>query len=70
MQSYSFNINTYKVEVNQFNNEYHVSLDGVHAGVIFPEKMEEPPFTIWKTSDLIPEDLVQKIGAAIEQEQR
>jgi len=37
--------------------------------VIFPEKLEEPPFTIWKTNDLIPEDLVQKIGGAIEQEQ-
>jgi len=68
MQSYSFNINTYKVDVTEIKNEYHISLDGVHSGIIFPETIQEPPFTVWKTNDLIPEDLVQKIGAAIENE--
>ncbi|MDQ1139397.1 hypothetical protein [Pedobacter agri] len=69
MLLYNFNINTYKVDVTaEIENEYHVSLDGVYAGTIFAEFIDEPPFMIWKTRDLIPEDLVQKIGAAIEDE--
>ncbi|RZK72896.1 MAG: hypothetical protein EOO85_18540 [Pedobacter sp.] len=69
MLLYNFNINTYKVDVTaEVENEYHVSLDGVYAGIIFPKFIDEPPFMIWKTNDLIAEDLVQKIGAAIEDE--
>jgi hypothetical protein len=69
MLEYNFNIDTYNVNVKaEVENEYHVQLDGVFAGVIYPEFIDEPPFLIWKTKDLIAEDLVQKIGAAIEDE--
>jgi len=69
MLEYSFNIDTYQVDVTaEVENEYHAKLDGVFAGVIYPEFIDEPPFLIWKTKDLIAEDLVQKIGAAIEVE--
>ena len=68
-QIYNFTINTYKVDVTaEVENEYHVSLDGIYAGIIFPEFIDETPFMVWKTKDLIQEDLVQKIGAAIEDE--
>jgi len=68
-QIYNFTINTYKVDVTaEVENEYHISLDGIYAGIIFPEFLDEPPFMVWKTRDLIQEDLVQKIGAAIEDE--
>ena len=67
MVSNDFEIDTYKVSVKaEVENEYHIRIDGVFAGVIFPEFIDEPPFLIWKTKDLIQEDLVQKIGAAIE----
>lgn len=69
MVEYDFEIDTYKVSITaEVENEYHVTIDGVFAGVIFPEFIDEPPFLIWKTTDLIQEDLVQKIGAAIEDE--
>lgn len=69
MLLYNFNIDTYKVGVTaEVEKEYHISLDGVYAGIIFPEFIDEPPFMIWKTNDFIAEDLVQKIGAAIEDE--
>jgi len=68
-QIYHFNINTYKVDVNaEDNNLYHVSVNGIFAGIIFPEFIDEPPFMVWKTKDIISEDLVQKIGAEIEKE--
>ena len=69
MLIYNFEINTYNVGVTaEHENEYHVSLDGVYAGIIYCEFIDEPPFIVWKTRDLIAEDLVQKIGAAIEAE--
>lgn len=69
MLVYNFNINTYKVEVTaEVANEYHVSIDGGYAGIIFAEFVDDRPFMVWKTRDLIPEGLVQKIGAAIEDE--
>lgn len=69
MMKYKFTINTYEVDVIVAHEPtYHVSLDGVFAGVIYTEFLDEPPFMIWKTRDLIAEDLVQKIGAAIENE--
>ena len=68
-QIYNFTINTYQVGVNaEEDNQYHVSLDGVFSGIIFPDFIDEPPFMVWNTKDIIPEDLVQKIGAAIEKE--
>lgn len=69
MQSYNFKIKSYNVEVTiEQENEYHVRLDGVFAGIIYSEFIDEPPFLVWKTKDLIAEDLVQDIGAAIEDE--
>jgi len=68
-QIYEFTINTYKVGVTlDADSQYHVSLDGNYAGMIFTEFIDEYPFLIWKTKDIIAEDLVQKIGAAIEDE--
>lgn len=68
-QIYNFTIDTYKVDViGDDDNLYHIRLDGIFAGIIFPQFIDEPPFMVWKTRDLIPEDLVQKIGAAIEDE--
>lgn len=69
MLLYNFTIDTYKIDVTaEKENEYHVSIDGVYAGIIFTEFIDEPPFIIWKSRDLIPEDLIQKIGAQIEDE--
>ena len=67
MLLYNFNINTYQVKVTaETENEYHVSLDGNFAGIIFAQFVDDPPFMVWKTRDLIPEDMVQKIGAGIQ----
>ncbi len=69
MKVYHFNINTYKIEVTAENQkQYQVNLDGVYAGMIYPKFIKEDSFTIWKSNDLIPEDLLQKIGAAIQGE--
>lgn len=69
MQLYNFKIKSYQVDVTaEVQNEYHVSLDGIYAGIIYSEFMDESPFLVWKTKDLIAEDLVQDIGAAIEDE--
>lgn len=69
MLPYKFKINTYDVDITaKTNNDYHVSLDGVFAGIVFSEFTEG--IVIWKTKDLIPEDLVQKIGTAIEKEKQ
>ena len=68
MLIYNFKIHTYDVGVKvQQENEYHVSLDGVYAGIIYSEFIDELPFMVWKTRDLIAEDLVQKTGAVIQQ---
>lgn len=71
MQRYHFSTNTSTIDViAEVENQFHVSLDVVYAGIIFPEFTEDIPFLIWKSSDLIPEDLIQKIGKAIENEDR
>lgn len=69
MLLYNFTIDTYKIDVTaEKENDYHVSIDGVYAGAIHANITDDSPYLIWKTKDLIPEDLVQKIGAAIEDE--
>ena len=69
MLLYNFTINSYSIAVTaELENEYHVSIDGVYAGIIYTDFIDEPPFMIWKSRDLIAEDLIQKIGAAIEDE--
>jgi len=69
MFTYRFEIYTYDVGVTAIiENKYHITLDGAYAGIIFPEFLDQPPFLVWKTKDLIADVLVQKIGAAIQNE--
>lgn len=65
MREYNFYIDTYEIAVKvDTPNDYHINIDSVYAGRIYYELIvgNQP---IWKTKDLIPEDLVQKIGSAI-----
>jgi len=49
MKVYHFNINTYQIEVTaEDQKQYQVSLDGVYAGMIYPEFIKEDSFTIGK----------------------
>lgn len=70
-QIYNFKIDGKEIGVSSDDgHNYHVSINGVYTGIIFPEFDDElsDGGTLWRTKDLIALNLVAEIGRQIEDE--